>query len=203
MINLPHGHSHIAQRSHRLPVLEENFIECLPDHLLFGQVAHFFHAGSRLFGTRILHNFFASNGLQRLRVLDRLGATHQRSPFLRTSVKFFPKRVAIECERHGVLSLITRGPEHDTLVASTDVKIILADVHTICNARALLIDAEEYLAVLVIQSLAVNAATSVKESNPTFCTTPGIGVYFPSNSDLSCGIHSWCALHTGCSFLRK
>ena len=79
-------------------------------------------------------------------------------------------------ERHGVLSLITRLPEHDTLVASTDVKIILADVHTICSVKALLIDAGEYLAVLVIESLAVDAAKSVKESNPTFCTTPGTTV---------------------------
>ena len=80
------------------------------------------------------------------------------------------------CERHGVLSLITRIPEHDTLVASTDVKIILADVYTICSVRALLIDADQYLAVLVIQSLAVDPAESVKELNPTFCTTPGTTV---------------------------
>ena len=49
-------------------------------------------------------------------------------------------------------------------------------VRTICSVRALLIDADQYLAILVIQSLAVNAAKSVKESNPTFCTTPGTTV---------------------------
>ena len=52
---------------------------------------------------------------------------------------------------------MTRVPEHDALVAS-DVKIILADVQTTCNVKALLVDAHQYLAVLVIQSLAVNAA---------------------------------------------
>ena len=68
------------------------------------------------------------------------------------------------CVWHGVLSLITRVPEHDDLVASTDVKIILADVlHTTCN-----------LAVLVIQSLAVNAAKVVHkrvESDVLHCAS--------------------------------
>ena len=43
----------------------------------------------------------------------------------------------------GVLSLITRVHEHDALVARTDVKIILAHVHTACRVRTLL-----YLAIL-------------------------------------------------------
>ena len=51
--------------------------------------------------------------------------------------------------------------EHDTLVAN--VKIILADVHTTSNVRILPVDADQHLAVLVIQSLAVNAAQIVME----------------------------------------
>ena len=49
------------------------------------------------------------------------------------------------------------------LVASTDVKIILADVHTTCNVKALLADAHHYLKVLIIQSLAVNTTQVVSE----------------------------------------
>ena len=67
---------------------------------------------------------------------------------------------------------MTRVPEHDALVASTDVKITLANVHTTCNVRALLVDAQQYLAVLVIQSLDVNAAQvvgEVVESDVLYC----------------------------------
>ena len=45
------------------------------------------------------------------------------------------------------LSLITRLPELDVLVARTDVRIILADMHTACKVQTLL-----YLAISVIQS---------------------------------------------------
>ena len=67
------------------------------------------------------------------------------------------------CERHGILSVITRVPEHDTLVARIDVKVILADVHIACNLRTLLVDADQYLAILEVQSLADNAAQVVNE----------------------------------------
>ena len=62
---------------------------------------------------------------------------------------------------HGVLSLITRVPEHDDSVISTDVKIILADVlHTTCN-----------IAVLVVQSLlSTLLKSSMKESDWMFFT---------------------------------
>ena len=49
------------------------------------------------------------------------------------------------CERDGDLSLINRVPEHEALVARTDVKIILADVHTACKVGTLL-----HLAISVI-----------------------------------------------------
>ena len=44
------------------------------------------------------------------------------------------------------LCLISRVTE-----TSTVIKIILADVHTTCNVGALLVDAKQYLALLVIQ----------------------------------------------------
>ena len=37
----------------------------------------------------------------------------------------------------GLASLITRVPEQDTVVPTTDIKIVLADVHTACNVRDL------------------------------------------------------------------
>ena len=61
-------------------------------------------------------------------VPSRRNHHHQRSPFSHTSVHLFLSRVAMECVCvwHGVLSLITCVPERGDLVASTDVKIILA-----------------------------------------------------------------------------
>mmetsp|Transcript_63861 Transcript_63861/g.169047 ORF Transcript_63861/g.169047 Transcript_63861/m.169047 type:complete len:316 (+) Transcript_63861:590-1537(+) len=216
----------IVQCHRWLPILEDNFLECLPDHLLFDQLVHISHAGSRLFGTRIPRNLLASNGLQRLRVLggdddsvDFPGLHGSVSPLhvfdrhLSLTVWAQPPKITIlshvrqflsqtschrVCERHGVLSLITRIPEHDALVTSTDVKIILADVHTACNVRTLLVDADQYLAVLVIQSLAVNAAQVVSERvKPDVlhnASHDGLVVNFPSNSDLSCN-HDHVVLH--------
>ena len=43
----------------------------------------------------------------------------------------------------GLASLITCVPEQDALVASNDVKIIVADVHTDCKVRALLVDTHQ------------------------------------------------------------
>ena len=79
-------------------------------------------------------------------------------PFLRTSVNFFPGMVVITSTSFSlwrivvlppasspiieiilsVSPVITRVPGPDALVASTDVKIILADVPSTCNIRALL-----------------------------------------------------------------
>ena len=46
--------------------------------------------------------------------------------------------------RHSLASPITRVSEPDVLVASTDVRIILADMHTTCNVKALLADSHQF-----------------------------------------------------------
>merc|ERR1719433_1801004 len=53
---------------------------------------------------------------------------------------------------HAILSLIAGVPKHNSLVASTDVKIILANMNTSSNVRALLIDAHQDFASLVTQA---------------------------------------------------
>ena len=58
-----------------------------------------------------------------------------------------PNELPSSVATSGVLSLITRVHEHDALVARTDVKIILAHVHTACRVRTLL-----YLAISEIQN---------------------------------------------------
>ena len=63
------------------------------------------------------------------------GRNHHRSPFLRPSFNFFPKRVAIKRVRGmAKFSLLTRAREHDVLAARIDVNIILTDVHTSLHA---------------------------------------------------------------------
>merc|ERR1740121_1868356 len=60
------------------------------------------------------------------------------------------------CQWHTILRLIASIPEHDTLVTSTYVEVILANVHSPCNVGALLVDAHHDLTGLVAQALAVN-----------------------------------------------
>jgi len=169
-----------------VPVLENDFFECLLHDLLLNQHVHVFHAGSRIFRTRTPRNLLASNALQRLRVLhgdynsvDFPGLHGPISPLhlfdrhLCLTVWAQPPKITslahvdqflgqASChgvrQRHRVLSLIGRIPEHDTLVTSSDVRIILADLHAACNVGALPVGADHNLAVLVVQSLSVNAA---------------------------------------------
>ena len=76
-----------------------------------------------------------------------------------------------------------------TVRAKPPEKIIHADVYTTCNVKALLADTKQSLAVLTIQSLAVNAAKIVHERvNVDFLRNAlhdSLVVYFPSNSDLA------------------
>merc|ERR1740121_2704239 len=60
------------------------------------------------------------------------------------------------CQWHTILRLIASIPEHDSLVASTYVEVILAHVHSPCNVRALLVYAHHDLTSLVAQALAIN-----------------------------------------------
>merc|ERR1711972_979831 len=60
-------------------------------------------------------------------------------------------------EWHAVLSLISRVAEHDALVTSANVKVLLPNMDAASNVGALLVDAHEHFARLVAQALAVNA----------------------------------------------
>merc|ERR1719226_195852 len=60
------------------------------------------------------------------------------------------------CQRHTILRLIARIAEHNSLVTSTYIEVILPHVHPSCNVRTLLVDAHHDLTSLVAQALAVN-----------------------------------------------
>ena len=70
------------------------------------------------------------------------------------------------CGRHGVLSLISRVLEHDTLVNS-GVKVILNDGHTTCKVKALFVDVEQYLSILINQSLSTLLISSTIRASST------------------------------------
>ena len=70
------------------------------------------------------------------------GRNHRISPFLRTSVNFLHTCRHRVCQKHKVLSLITRVPERDILITSANVKLIIADVDSTGNVRTLLVDAD-------------------------------------------------------------
>ena len=80
---------------------------------------------------------------------------------------------------------------HATLVVNSGVKAIPDDVHTTSNVGALFVDVKQYLAVLVVQSLAVNIAQIVNEkvnSDVLYNTShDSFEVKFRS-SDLSCEV---------------
>merc|ERR1711908_193921 len=57
---------------------------------------------------------------------------------------------------HGILGLITGISEHNTLVTSTKVHVILANMDSSSNIWALLVDAHDDLARLVTDPLAIH-----------------------------------------------
>merc|ERR1719230_878992 len=62
---------------------------------------------------------------------------------------------------HAVFCLVACITKHDALVTSTNVEILLANVNSACNVRALLVDAHQDLAVLVVETLALCAGQVV------------------------------------------
>merc|ERR1719453_524065 len=59
---------------------------------------------------------------------------------------------------HAVLGLIAGIAKHDSLITGAHIHLILTNMHTAGNVRALLVDANQHLASLVAQTLAVNTA---------------------------------------------
>ena len=88
--------------------------------------------------------------------------------------------------RHLCLSVWTRPPK----ITFSIVKFIPVDVHTLSNVWALFVDVEQYLAVLVNQSLAVSIAQidteGINSDVRHNASHKSLAVKFPSNSDLSC-----------------
>jgi len=64
-------------------------------------------------------------------------------------------------QRHGVLSFVASVSEHDSLVTCTNVEVILANMHTTSDIRALLVNTNEDLTRLVGEAHDVNAAKIV------------------------------------------
>merc|ERR1712176_204913 len=60
------------------------------------------------------------------------------------------------CQWHAVLRLIAGIAEHDALVTSSYIEVILAHMHSPCDVRALLVDAHHDLTSRIAQALAVN-----------------------------------------------
>merc|ERR1719174_109758 len=58
------------------------------------------------------------------------------------------------CQWHAILSLVAGIAKHDTLVASTNIQIVLANMNSSSDVRALLVDAHNDLACLIAQALA-------------------------------------------------
>merc|ERR1719409_1108278 len=85
------------------------------------------------------------------------GRSHHSDPSLRTSVSFLPRRVASRIvSRHRILRLIRGVAEHDALVASADVHLVLPDVHATSNVGALLVDRNLHVRGVAAQALALH-----------------------------------------------
>merc|ERR1711959_692930 len=69
------------------------------------------------------------------------GRSHHNSPLFRTSVNFFPKRVAMECVK-GMQSSVS--------------SLAYPNMNATCNVGALLVDANNDLTSLVAQALAID-----------------------------------------------
>ena len=74
---------------------------------------------------------------------------------MRTSVKFVFKRVHRVRQTLCVTMLITREPEHDSLVAIVFVKVLLAVMHVISDIGILIVAADQHFEILVVRNLAV------------------------------------------------
>mmetsp|Transcript_69812 Transcript_69812/g.145936 ORF Transcript_69812/g.145936 Transcript_69812/m.145936 type:complete len:232 (-) Transcript_69812:35-730(-) len=64
-------------------------------------------------------------------------------------------------QRHGILGLVASIAEHDALITSTDVQVLLSDMHTSSDVGALLVDSDQNLTGLVGETLGVNAGQIV------------------------------------------
>ena len=82
-----------------------------------------------------------------------------------TTVSYLSKRMATDGGQwHDVLNLVAGVAEHDVLVTGTNVSIVLADVDPAGNVQTLIVDADEYFARLVDETLTSNGGEVVHKA---------------------------------------
>mmetsp|Transcript_70359 Transcript_70359/g.159743 ORF Transcript_70359/g.159743 Transcript_70359/m.159743 type:complete len:201 (-) Transcript_70359:405-1007(-) len=156
------------ERECRLAVFQQDFGECFLDHLLHDEFVHVLHAWGRLIGASVPSDLLASRGLGRLRMLrgddngvelegfdGAIGLLQVLNGDLRLAIGPEPPELAALAhvrelltelgrhrvsEWHAILRLVGRVAEHDALVASAYVEVLLAHVDAAGNVGALLVD---------------------------------------------------------------
>merc|ERR1719326_2001466 len=169
-----------------LAVLEDDVGQGLLDNLLDDELVHVLHAWGSLILAGVALDLLAAGGLERLGMLGGddhgvdllglhgaillllvldgdLGLAIRTQPPQLTALAHVCEGLAKASghgvgQRHAVLGLIAGIAEHDALITSTDIHVLLADVHTTCNVRRLLVDAHQDLAGLVAETLGVDGA---------------------------------------------
>mmetsp|Transcript_26063 Transcript_26063/g.67361 ORF Transcript_26063/g.67361 Transcript_26063/m.67361 type:complete len:217 (-) Transcript_26063:348-998(-) len=164
----------VVQRDRWLAVLEDDLLKRLLHDMLHDRLVHVLHGWGSLILASVASDLRLALGLLRLSVLggddDRVDLHRFDRAIcvllvldrdLRLAIRTQPPERAILAhirellaksrrdevrERHAVLGLVRGVAEHDALVTSADVEIILADVHAARDVRRLLVDAHKHLA---------------------------------------------------------
>mmetsp|Transcript_49657 Transcript_49657/g.103295 ORF Transcript_49657/g.103295 Transcript_49657/m.103295 type:complete len:433 (+) Transcript_49657:194-1492(+) len=176
----------------RLAVLQLDLLKSSLDDLLLDLLVHLLHSWSRHLGTLVASALLCALGLGGLRMLrrddhgvDLLGlngairmlqvldghlslAVRAEPPALATLADLRQRLAQARGhgmgQGHAVRGLIAGIAEHDTLIAGADIHVVLAHMHTPSDVGALLVDADQDLAGLVAQALAVHAGQVIDEA---------------------------------------
>ena len=176
----------------RLAVLQLDLLKSSLDDLLLDLLVHLLHAWCNHLGTGVAGTLLSSFGLGWLRMLRRdhhsvdllrlnrpIRVLHVLDRHLRLAVRSQPPALAALAhfcqglakpgghavrQRHAIRSLVAGIPEHDALVSGAHVHLVLANMHSTGNVWALLVDANQDLAGLVAQALAVHAGQIIHEA---------------------------------------
>mmetsp|Transcript_10007 Transcript_10007/g.18591 ORF Transcript_10007/g.18591 Transcript_10007/m.18591 type:complete len:449 (-) Transcript_10007:108-1454(-) len=175
-----------------LPVLQLDGLQSTLDDLLFNLLVHVLHARGHHLCPFVPCALLRALGLGRLGVLggdhhgvDLLGLNRAirmlqvLNGHLRLAVRSQPPALAALAhlrqgltqarghgvgQRHAVRGLIAGIPEHDALISRPDIHLVLANVHSAGNVRALLVDAHQDLTALVAQTFAVDAGQVIHKA---------------------------------------
>merc|ERR1719197_1702554 len=168
----------------RLAILQLDFLKALANHILLNVLVHHLHGRCCHLWSLVSIAFLAAHGLAWLSMLCGDDNSVNLQGFHRAIIVLFvlnghlglairpqpPQRSILanisqllaqtggneDCQRHADLCLIRGITKHDSLISCTHIHLILADMDTTCNVRALLVDADENFTSLITQTLAVN-----------------------------------------------